>query len=80
MVALLPDVSEKWAHESGWSATAEKAGSGAYGSPQALPGSRMASAGANWQSSAATQIKWGLGYIKGTYGSPVRRLGARRSR
>jgi hypothetical protein len=59
-----------WAHESGWSVTAENAGSGAYGIPQALPGSRMASAGANWQTSAATQIKWGLDYIKGTYGSP----------
>ena len=59
-----------WVHESGWSVTAENAGSGAYGIPQALPGSRMASAGANWQTSAATQIKWGLDYIKGTYGSP----------
>jgi hypothetical protein len=59
-----------WAHESGWSTTAENAGSGAYGIPQALPGSRMASAGADWQTSAATQIKWGLDYIKGTYGSP----------
>ena len=59
-----------WAHESGWSVTAYNAGSGAYGIPQALPGSRMASAGPDWQTSAATQIRWGLGYIKGTYGSP----------
>jgi hypothetical protein len=59
-----------WAHESGWSVTAENAGSGAFGIPQALPGSRMASAGTDWQTSAATQIKWGLDYIKGTYGSP----------
>jgi len=59
-----------WAHESGWSVTAANAGSGAYGIPQALPGSRMASAGPGWQTNAATQIKWGLGYIKGTYGSP----------
>ncbi len=59
-----------WAHESGWSVTAYNAGSGAYGIPQALPGSRMASAGPNWQTSAATQIRWGLEYIKGTYGSP----------
>jgi hypothetical protein len=58
-----------WAHESGWSVTAENP-SGAYGIPQALPGSKMASAGANWQTSAATQIKWGLEYIKNTYGSP----------
>jgi len=59
-----------WAHESGWSVTAYNAGSGAYGIPQALPGSRMASAGPDWQANAATQIRWGLEYIKGTYGSP----------
>jgi len=59
-----------WAHESGWNVTAYNAGSGAYGIPQALPGSRMASAGPDWQTNAATQIRWGLRYIKGTYGSP----------
>jgi hypothetical protein len=58
-----------WAHESGWSVTAENP-DGAYGIPQALPGSKMASAGPNWPTSATTQIKWGLEYIKGTYGSP----------
>ena len=50
--------------------SAYNAGSGAFGIPQALPGSRMASAGPDWQTNAATQIKWGLDYIKGTYGSP----------
>jgi len=59
-----------WEHESGWSVTAVNPGSGAYGIPQALPGSRMASAGPDWQANAATQIRWGLEYIKGTYGSP----------
>ncbi|MGE5134634.1 MAG: lytic transglycosylase domain-containing protein [Gemmatimonadota bacterium] len=59
-----------WGHESGWSVTASNPSSGAYGIPQALPGSKMASAGADWQTSAATQIKWGLGYIQSTYGSP----------
>ena len=59
-----------WQHESGWSVSAQNAGSGAYGIPQAMPGSRMASAGPNWQTSATTQIKWGLQYIKSTYGSP----------
>jgi hypothetical protein len=59
-----------WAHESGWSVTSYNPGSGAYGIPQALPGSRMASAGPDWQANAATQIRWGLEYIKGTYGSP----------
>ena len=58
-----------WARESGWRVTAENP-SGAYGIPQALPGSKMASAGPDWQTSAATQIEWGLGYIKGIYGSP----------
>jgi hypothetical protein len=59
-----------WAHESGWSTTATNPSSGAYGIPQALPGSKMASAGADWQTNAATQIRWGLGYIKSLYGSP----------
>jgi len=59
-----------WAHESGWSVTASNASSGAYGIPQAVPGSKMASAGPDWQTNATTQIKWGLQYIKGTYGSP----------
>jgi len=58
-----------WAEESRWSVTAENP-SGAYGIPQALPGAKMASAGSHWQTDAATQIKWGLEYIKGTYGSP----------
>jgi hypothetical protein len=59
-----------WAHESGWSVTAYNPGSGAYGIPQAVPGSKMGSAGPDWQTDAATQIRWGLEYIKGTYGSP----------
>jgi hypothetical protein len=50
--------------------SAYNAGSGAFGIPQALPGSRMASARPDWQTNAATQITWGLDYIKGTYGSP----------
>jgi hypothetical protein len=58
-----------WSRESGWSTTAANP-SGAYGIPQALPGSKMASAGPDWQTSATTQIRWGLGYIKGQYGSP----------
>ena len=58
-----------WEHESGWSVTAANP-DGAYGIPQALPGAKMASAGANWQTNAATQIRWGLEYIKGMYGSP----------
>jgi len=59
-----------WARESGWNVTAENPSSGAYGIPQAMPGSEMASAGSDWQTNAATQISWGLTYIQGRYGSP----------
>jgi hypothetical protein len=59
-----------WQKESGWNVYASNSSSGAYGIPQALPGSKMASAGADWQTNAATQIAWGLGYISGRYGSP----------
>jgi hypothetical protein len=59
-----------WNLESGWNVYASNPSSGAYGIPQALPGSKMASAGPDWQSNAATQIRWGLGYIKADYGSP----------
>jgi hypothetical protein len=59
-----------WSHESGWSVSAYNPGTGAYGIPQAMPGDKMASAGSDWQTDAATQIRWGLEYIKGTYGSP----------
>jgi hypothetical protein len=58
-----------WNRESGWSYDAENP-SGAYGIPQALPGSKMASAGPDWQTNPATQIRWGLGYIKQLYGNP----------
>ena len=59
-----------WNKESGWNSQAYNASSGAFGIPQALPGSKMATAGADWQTNAATQISWGLGYINGRYGSP----------
>jgi hypothetical protein len=59
-----------WNAESGWNASASNPSSGAYGIPQALPGTKMASAGPDWQTSAATQIRWGLGYIRSVYGSP----------
>jgi resuscitation-promoting factor RpfB len=57
-----------WDAESGWNPLAENP-SGAYGIPQALPGSKMASAGPDWQTNPTTQIKWGLGYIQTTYGT-----------
>jgi uncharacterized protein YabE (DUF348 family) len=58
-----------WDNESGWNVHAANP-SGAYGIPQALPGSKMASAGPDWQNNATTQIKWGLGYIGERYGTP----------
>ncbi len=57
-------------HESGWNYKATNAGSGAYGLVQALPGSKMSSAGSDWQTNPATQIKWGLNYMNDRYGSP----------
>jgi hypothetical protein len=59
-----------WNRESGWNVYASNSSSGAYGIPQALPGSKMASAGPDWETNAATQITWGLGYITGRYGDP----------
>lgn len=57
-------------HESGWNHTATNSSSGAYGLVQALPGSKMASSGADWKTNPATQIKWGLKYMNDRYGSP----------
>jgi hypothetical protein len=59
-----------WTGESGWQVTAYNPNTGAYGIPQAVPGSKMRSAGPDWQTSAYIQIRWGLGYIQATYGSP----------
>jgi hypothetical protein len=56
--------------ESMWNIHATNSGSGAYGIPQALPGSKMASAGPDWRNNAGTQILWGIHYMKATYGSP----------
>lgn len=59
-----------WTKESGWNYQAYNSNGGATGIPQALPGSKMAAAGADWRTNAATQIAWGLGYIDRAYGSP----------
>lgn len=59
-----------WNRESHWNVYAHNASSGAYGIPQAVPGDKMATAGADWQTNPATQITWGLGYIAGRYGTP----------
>jgi hypothetical protein len=72
------DLGTLWQKESGWNSRAHN-GSGAHGIPQALPGSKMASAGPNWQSNARTQIAWGLGYIASRYGNPSKALAHSRS-
>jgi hypothetical protein len=65
----MADLVKLWNKESGWSVSAANP-SGAYGIPQALPGSKMGAYGPNWRSDARTQIAWGLSYIAGRYGSP----------
>jgi hypothetical protein len=65
-----PCLDKLWKKESGWNYRAENRSSGAYGIPQALPGKKMASAGADWKTNPATQIRWGLGYVKGRYDTP----------
>jgi hypothetical protein len=65
--------------ESMWNVHATNAGSGAYGIPQALPGSKMASVGSDWRTNPATQIIWGVRYMKSTYGSPCAAWGFKSS-
>jgi hypothetical protein len=59
-----------WTRESNWRVNADNPSSSAYGIPQALPGSKMSSAGSDWATNPVTQIRWGLGYIQDRYGSP----------
>ena len=59
-----------WDRESHWNVNAHNAKSGAHGIPQALPGNKMASVAADWETNPATQITWGLGYIAGRYTNP----------
>jgi hypothetical protein len=59
-----------WTKESGWRVSAANPSSSAYGIPQALPGNRMATYGADWRTNPVTQIKWGRDYIESAYGSP----------
>lgn len=59
-----------WTRESGWQIVWNYQGSGAYGIPQSLPAGKMAAAGADWRTDPRTEIRWGLSYIRGTYGTP----------
>ncbi|KQO98899.1 hypothetical protein [Leifsonia sp. Leaf264] len=67
-------LSTLWDRESNWRVDAYNGNGGATGIPQALPGSKMASAGPDWQTNARTQILWGLGYIADRYASPCSAL------
>jgi len=66
----MPCLDQLWEKESGWNHLAYNESSGAYGIPQALPGSKMGSVADDWRTNPATQIKWGLGYIEDRYGTP----------
>ncbi|SCF43188.1 hypothetical protein GA0074696_5793 [Micromonospora purpureochromogenes] len=66
----MPCLDKLWTKESGWNHKASNPSSGAYGIPQALPGSKMGTVADDWQTNPATQIKWGLGYIEGRYDDP----------
>lgn len=59
-----------WERESNWRHTADNPKSSAYGIPQALPGSKMASEGSDWETNPKTQIRWGLRYIDQRYSNP----------
>ncbi|HEU5157836.1 MAG TPA: lytic transglycosylase domain-containing protein [Streptosporangiaceae bacterium] len=67
-----PSLLELWTRESHWNERAHNPYSGAHGVPQALPGSKMASAGPNWETNSVTQIAWGLSYISARYGNPCK--------
>jgi len=68
-----------WSRESHWGYRANNRSSGAYGIPQAQPGSKMASAGADWRTNPITQLKWGMSYINSRYGNPCHALAKSRS-
>ncbi|MDQ1697596.1 MAG: resuscitation-promoting factor RpfB [Frankiaceae bacterium] len=63
-----------WMRESNWNTYATNSSSGAYGIPQSLPATKMATAGADWRTNPITQIRWGLSYISSSYGSPCAAL------
>ena len=69
-----------WQKESNWNVFAYNASSGAYGIPQSLPGSKMATVGADWETNPTTQITWGLNYIQGRYGDPCGAYASSQSR
>lgn len=67
----MTNLAKLWNGESGWRWNAKNVSSGAYGIPQSLPGTKMASVGADWATNAFTQVLWGMGYIKDRYDNPT---------
>ena len=63
-------LTQLWQRESEWLTSAENVSSGAYGIAQSLPASKMESVGSDWATNYETQIRWGMTYIQGRYGSP----------
>ena len=59
-----------WERESNWRVNAYNKSSGAYGIPQALPGTKMSTEGGDWMTNPETQVRWGVNYIKARYGTP----------
>jgi hypothetical protein len=66
-------------YESSWRWYADNPNSSAYGIPQALPGSKMTPGSNDWVTHTWKQIRWGLGYVKGRYGSPCNALSFRKA-
>ncbi len=71
-IGQFPCLDRLWTKESHWNTRASNPGSGAYGIPQALPGSKMGAYGGDWRTNPATQIRWGLNYIEGRYDTPCK--------
>lgn len=63
-----------WQLESGWNIHATNPYSGAYGIPQALPGSKMGAVAPDWQTNGLTQVAWGIYYVNVRYGGPCAAL------
>jgi hypothetical protein len=69
-LAEMPCLEKLWTKESGWNPLSSNRSTGAYGIPQALPGSKMSVYGSDWRTNPVPQIKWGLNYIKNRYRTP----------
>jgi hypothetical protein len=61
-----------WIKESNWNYRASNKRTGAHGIPQALPATKMDSAGTDWRTNPVTQISWGLRYIDVRYETPCK--------